>query len=104
MVHLHPTHVVAAMYAGWDLSHLTSHFPELGRYTKVGKSVGICYPGSETLALVTAANIDGYDIVGQSRHGVAAVAKNPWDAFEHIERLDHICEIVLKSGVRPDET
>ncbi len=29
------------------------------------------------------------------------MASNPWSAFEHIERLDHICEIVLKSGVSP---
>jgi L-fuculose-phosphate aldolase len=27
------------------------------------------------------------------------VAIDPWAAYEHIERLDHICEIVLKSGV-----
>ena len=39
-----------------------------------------------------------YDIVGQEQHGVCAIAKNPWDAFEHIERLEHICQIVLASG------
>ena len=44
-----------------------------------------------------------YDIVGQKNHGVCAIGANPWDAYEHIERLEHICEIVLKSGVRPDE-
>jgi hypothetical protein len=27
------------------------------------------------------------------------VAIDPWAAYEHIERLDHICEIVLQSGV-----
>jgi len=32
-------------------------------------------------------------------HGVCAVAIDSWAAYEHIERLDHICEIVLKSGV-----
>jgi L-fuculose-phosphate aldolase len=42
-----------------------------------------------------------YDIVGQANHGVCAVGANPWDAFEHIERLEHICEIVLKSGKKP---
>jgi L-fuculose-phosphate aldolase len=42
-----------------------------------------------------------YDIVGQAAHGVCAVGNNPWDAYEHIERLEHICEIVLKSGVKP---
>ena len=40
-----------------------------------------------------------FDIVGQANHGVCAVATDPWAAYEHIERLDHICEIVLKSGV-----
>ena len=34
--------------------------------------------------------------------GVAAVGANPWDAFEHIERVEHIAQIVLASGVRPD--
>ncbi len=40
-----------------------------------------------------------FDIVDQSNHGVCAAAMDPWAAFERIERLDHICEIVLKSGV-----
>jgi L-fuculose-phosphate aldolase len=40
-----------------------------------------------------------FDIVGQANHGVCAVATDPWAAYEHVERLDHICEIVLKSGV-----
>jgi L-fuculose-phosphate aldolase len=44
-----------------------------------------------------------YDVVGQAAHGVCAVGKDPWAAYEHIERLDHICEIVLKSGVRPEQ-
>ena len=41
------------------------------------------------------------DVVGQHNHGVCAVAPDPWSAYEHIERLDHICEIALKSGVAP---
>ena len=32
------------------------------------------------------------------QHGVCAVGKHPWDAFEHIERLEHICQIALASG------
>ena len=42
-----------------------------------------------------------FDIVGQRNHGVCAIGDNPWDAYEHIERLEHICEVVLKSGVYP---
>jgi L-fuculose-phosphate aldolase len=41
------------------------------------------------------------DIVGQADHGVCAIGTSPWDAFEHIERLEHICQIVLASGVAP---
>jgi ribulose-5-phosphate 4-epimerase/fuculose-1-phosphate aldolase len=38
-----------------------------------------------------------YDIVGYDRHGVVAVDTSPWRAFEHIERLEHICKIVLSA-------
>lgn len=42
-----------------------------------------------------------YDIVGQTSHGVCAVDRNPWDAFEHIERVEHIYQIIMASGVKP---
>jgi len=108
IVHLHPTNIIAAMYAGWDLQKLAAEFPEVSRYTRVGPSVPVLPVTSEELARATfnamrkaGSNILIYDIVGQANHGVCAIGKNPWDAYEHIERLEHICEIVLKSGVRP---
>lgn len=101
VLHVHPTHVVAAMYAGWDLQQLAAQFPELGRYTKVGPTVPILPVTSDILGDTTWENIQGYDILGQDRHGVCAIAGDPWSAYEHVERLDHICEIVLKSGVKP---
>jgi ribulose-5-phosphate 4-epimerase/fuculose-1-phosphate aldolase len=103
VVHLHPTHCVAAMFAGFDLQKLAAAFPELRRYTKVGPTVPSFEPGSEDLADVTDVCIRGFDIVGQDRHGVTAKARSPWDAFEHIERLEHICQIALASGLRPDQ-
>jgi ribulose-5-phosphate 4-epimerase/fuculose-1-phosphate aldolase len=108
VVHLHATHIVAAMFAGWDLRELARQFPEVNRYTRVGPNVPTLPATSRELGDVTGVNLgclpDGsveYDIVGQANHGVCAVAGDPWSAFEHIERLDHICEIVLKSGVKP---
>jgi L-fuculose-phosphate aldolase len=105
VVHVHATHVVAAMYAGVDLQVLSTEFPEISRYTRVGRTVPALPALSRDLADATAECIgfrkDGsleYDIVGQANHGVCAVAMDPWAAYEHIERLDHICEIVLKSG------
>ena len=41
VVHLHPTYIVAAMYAGLDLHELAKEFPEVHRYTKVGRNVPV---------------------------------------------------------------
>lgn len=101
VLHVHPTHVVSAMYAGWDLQQLSNQFPELGRYTKVGPTVPVLPVTTKVLGDATWEHIQGYDIVGQDRHGVCSISKDPWSAYEHVERLDHICEIVLKSGVKP---
>ena len=111
VVHLHPTNIIAAMYAGWDLQQVAADFPEVSRYTKVGPSVPVLPVTSKVLAdetfeaftqwKTTGTNILKFDIVGQAGHGVCAVGPNPWDAYEHIERLEHICEIVLRSGRKP---
>ena len=110
VVHLHPTNIIAAMYAGWDLQELSNEFPEVSRYTKVGPTVPVLPVTSHELAsatykAMTAADSNKviFDIVGQKNHGVCSIGANPWDAYEHIERLEHICEIVLKSGVQPYE-
>jgi L-fuculose-phosphate aldolase len=105
VVHLHPTYCVAAMHRGIELSSLADSFPELSRYTKVAPNVGDVPPISQELAdqchhhlgLDKDGNIE-YDIVGIKGHGVVAIDTSPWRAFEHIERLEHICQIVLASG------
>lgn len=104
VLHMHPTYTVAAMYAGIELSQLVKEFPELGRYTKVAKNVPDVPPISQALADATISSIGvsnsgkvSHHIVGIDRHGVVAVDTSPWRAFEHIERLEHICKIVLSS-------
>lgn len=104
VVHLHPTYCVAAMHAGIDLSTVVRDFPELSRYTRVAKTVPDVPPISQELADCCHENLglqkDGtiaYDIVGIKGHGVVAIDTSPWRAFEHIERLEHICKIVLAS-------
>jgi ribulose-5-phosphate 4-epimerase/fuculose-1-phosphate aldolase len=110
VVHLHPTYTIAAMHKGFDLQQLANEFPEVSRYTRVGPNVPVLPVTSKILAQATyQAMVDTrdviqeleYDIVGQAGHGVASVGQTPWDAFEHIERLEHICQIVLASGVSP---
>ena len=105
VVHVHPTYCIAAMHAGIDLSTISSAFPELNRYTRVAPNVGDVPPISQELAdechkqlqLDNKGNI-AYDIVGIKGHGVVAIDTTPWRAYEHIERLEHICKIVLASG------
>jgi L-fuculose-phosphate aldolase len=105
VVHVHPTYCIAAMHAGIDLSTISDAFPELNRYTRVAPNVGDVPPISQELAdechrnlqLDSAGNI-AYDIVGIKGHGVVAIDTSPWRAYEHIERLEHICRIVLASG------
>lgn len=111
VVHLHPTYTIAAMHAGWNLQELAAAFPEVSRYTRVGPNLPVLPVTSKELARATFQAMTeeiaeyrfgvAYDIVGQAGHGVTAVGKSPWDAFEHIERLEHICQIVLASGVSP---
>ena len=105
VVHVHPTYCVAAMHAGIQLNELVKDFPELSRYTSVAPNVGDVPPISQELAdqcfeklqLDSMGNI-AHDIVGIKGHGVVAIDTSPWRAYEHIERLEHICKIVLASN------
>lgn len=107
VLHVHPTHVIAAMHAGYDLQKLCKNFAEIYRYTRVGPNVPAIPAVTEALgnanylAMCPTDNLE-YDIVGQVGHGICAVGPDPWSAYEHVERLDHICEIVLKSGVKAE--
>ncbi len=105
VVHVHPTYCIAAMHAGIDLSTISDAFPELNRYTRVAPNVGDVPPISQELGDACHRNLgldrDGnikFDIVGIKGHGVVAIDVTPWRAYEHIERLEHICKIVLASG------
>ena len=106
IMHFHPTYTTAAMYAGIDLQNVLNEFPELSRYTSVGPTVSMLPPVSQALADACIKNIGlnedtgeiKYNIIGMDRHGVVAVDTSPWRAYEHIERLEHICKIVLTSG------
>jgi L-fuculose-phosphate aldolase len=104
VVHLHPTYCVAAMHRGIELADLAKDFPELSRYTQVAPNVGDVPPISQELADQCHYRLElddrghiAYDIVGIKGHGVVAIDSSPWRAFEHIERLEHICKIVLAS-------
>lgn len=102
VLHLHPTYTIAAMKRGIELQNLSKEFPELKRYTKVGRNIPVIDPVSLELAKAVSLAFElknngsiSFNIVGLDRHGVVSVDKDPWLAFEHIERLEHICKIYL---------
>ena len=85
------------------LAELSAGFPEVTRYTRVGPDVPALPATSEELAEACEAAFRPAlgappHIVGLDRHGVVAVGKTPWEAFEHVERLEHICRIALAAG------
>jgi L-fuculose-phosphate aldolase len=56
--------------------------------------------GRSLRSRLPASSRPGPHILGLDRHGVVAVGKTPWEAFEHVERLEHICRIALAAGRR----
>ena len=101
VVHVHATHIVAAMLAGIDLQQVARDFGEL-IYTRVGPNVPVLPAQTNELGLHVAQAMgvhdDGhteFDIVGMEGHGVVSMASDPWTAWSHIERLNHACEVVL---------
>ena len=106
VLHLHPTYIIAAMFAGIDIQKLGDEFPEINRYTRVGPTVPVISPISKELAEASVKALGWneesgdveYDIIGLDRHGVVALGKDAWSALQNVERLEHICQIVLASG------
>ena len=111
VLHLHPTHVIAA--TRYLLSHkegdsasmqwLASEYPEIFRYTKVGEILPYVPPISQALAdgveriMLNGGNELLCDVMAMDRHGTVSIGSDPWEAFEHVERLNHVCEIFLLS-------
>jgi L-fuculose-phosphate aldolase len=105
VLHLHPNNIVSAMYAGLDLEYIAQEFAEVNRHTRVGPTVRQQPPGSPALALDVEEALGlkssrlNYDIIGLDRHGVIAIAPTPEEAFEHIERLERVCQIILGANL-----
>lgn len=115
VLHLHPTHVIAAATYIQDhplnigngekrsVRSVCADFPEIFRYTRVGETLGYVEPISQALAdgveriMLNGGNTPLCDVVAMEKHGAVAVGTDPWEAFEHIERLNHVCEIFLLS-------
>jgi ribulose-5-phosphate 4-epimerase/fuculose-1-phosphate aldolase len=109
VIHLHPTYTISAMFSGFNLSELAKSFPELSRYTNVGNNTKNVPPLSKDLAIQCRTNLlfDGSlskftnNIIGIPNHGVVSLGDNVYEAFEHIERLEHIAMIVMTSKNKP---
>jgi L-fuculose-phosphate aldolase len=79
-----------------ELSNLVTDYPEISRYTRVADNVGMVPPISEELAEQCILKLgEDKDIVGIKAHGAVSRGSTLYDAYEHTERLEHICKIVL---------
>jgi ribulose-5-phosphate 4-epimerase/fuculose-1-phosphate aldolase len=36
-----------------------------------------------------------YDLIGLKGHGIVVIGKDAWSALEHVERVEHICKILI---------
>jgi L-fuculose-phosphate aldolase len=80
----------------------------LGRYTSVADNTENVPALSKNLAfqcsdrLLFNENLSKYsnNIVGIPNHGVVSIGENVYEAFEHVERLEHISQIVMMSKIK----
>lgn len=114
-VHVHSPNTVALFHLHKNeiplkiLEHqLNTQWPELFRYTQVGKTVPFLKPGSlelheeisKSFRLSHIKSLRGFhptpDIVVLQKHGVFAVGDTLSECREHIQRLEHISVMLLK--------
>lgn len=105
VLHLHPTYTIAAMYAGYDIREIANQFAELKGQTVVGgmvpdieaRTVSLAKGITQTFDLKPDGSVNA-DIIGIHLHGVVAIDIDPIKCFGHVERLEHVCQIVLAAG------
>lgn len=104
-VHVHSMNTVALFSLAKKMNFLNlleknfrNQWPELFRYTKLGKTVPYCTPGSHELHTEIKKSFyeKDSDILVLDKHGVIAVGETLENCKEHIQRLEHISEITLK--------
>lgn len=104
-IHVHSPKTVALFEVYNNRTHsihiletkIRTKWPELFRYTKLGKTIEFLDPGSKELheAIKDSFLFDNPDIIVLQRHGVLSVGKDLQEAMEHIIRLEHISSILL---------
>ena len=113
-VHVHSPNTVSLFMMAQEShrvtfpQYLNTQWPELFRYTKVAPIVPYLTPGSQALhTAITESLLDGTavkgdtlyppDIIVMQRHGVLAVGDSLEHCREHIQRLEHVSSILLKT-------
>ncbi len=105
ILHLHPTHVIAALHAGHDLNEISARFPNLKRKCRIAPDIENLPESADLMAEKTFQHLGldsqgciQHDIVAIGGHGVVSVASDPFTALSYVERVNHIAEVVLLSG------
>lgn len=99
-VHVHPPSTVALFSCQETVkleNEIGCRWPELFRYTKLGTTVPELAPGSHELhESIGNAFKNDTDIIVMKKHGVLAVGPSAEACKNHIVRLEHVSNILLK--------
>jgi L-fuculose-phosphate aldolase len=92
-LHAHPTHCVALSLAGISLASCT--LPEVILTLGSIPTIGYCTPTSLEVPAEIKKWIRDFDALILPRHGSLTVGSDIFDAFNKLERMEHVAEITF---------
>jgi rhamnulose-1-phosphate aldolase len=111
-LHTHPTHLIALSHFKEYLTEdklnrlLFATHPEVGILLPEGIGFApFCCPGSEELADATVSIAKEHRVILWEKHGCAAIADNPAEAFDLLDLVNKAAQIFFickNAGYEPD--
>jgi|SRR3989338_379537 len=93
VIHAHPIHCIAFTLAGCDLGkdYLPEVILSLGEIPIVSYSTPTSYEVPEKIK----DHIKDHDALILDRHGTLTLGKNLWEAFNKLERMEHVAQVMF---------
>lgn len=93
VIHAHPIHCIAFTLAGLDFgkTHLPEVILSLGEIPIVPYST----PTTQEVPQMISKYIRSADAMILDRHGSLTVGKDLWDAFNKLERIEHVAQVMF---------
>lgn len=93
VIHAHPIHCIAFTLTGLDFGK--THLPEV--ILSVGEIPIVPYttPTTQEVPDMISSYIRSKDALILDRHGSLTVGKDLWDAFNKLERIEHVAQVMF---------